>query len=223
MNVRTKSEILFERFCGETGIPFTPIPPEPGASHRTPDYEIHLQVPPILAEVKQIDPNPEDKALFRQFQETGDCEFQGIPGKRLRDKISEAASQLKARVRAGQPALVIVYNNVDPLRGFTGSVALMSAMYGQHEGVITTSRGPAARVLSVSHRLGGSRRLTPEHNTTLSAVTVLFEGPEGPYLVVYHNRFASNPVSPEVLRRPRILQRIVCDAGPGEFPEWVDV
>ena len=59
----------------------------------------------------------------------------------------------------------------------------------------------------------------PEHNTTISAVAVLFVGPEGPYPVVYHNRFASNPIPHEVLRYPRILQRSIRDGGPGEFPE----
>jgi hypothetical protein len=223
MSIRTRAEILFEKFCGETGIRLTPIPPEPGASRRTPDYELHLQVPPILVEVKQIDPNPDDKALLRQLQETGVYEFQDVPGKRLRGKISEASSQLKARVRTGQPALLIIYNNVDVLRGFTDPLQMMSAMYGLHEVVLTRSHSPAARLLSVSHRLGGSRRLTPEHNTTLGAVAVLFEGPEGPYLVVYHNRFASNPILPEVLRRPSIFQRGIREGGPGEFPEWVEV
>ena len=223
MSIPTRAEILFERFCGETRIRFTPIPPESEAGRRTPDYEFHLQEPPILVEVKQIDPNPEDKVLLRQLHETGMYEFQDVPGKRLRGKISEASSQLKARVRTDQPALLIVYNNVDVLRGFTAPLQMMSAMYGQHEVVPTRSHGPAARLLSFSPRLGGSRRLTPEHNTTISAVAVLFEGPEGPYLIVYHNRFAANPIPPEVLRRPRILQRSIREGCPVEFPAWVEV
>lgn len=95
---------------------------------------------------------------------------------------------------------------------------MMAAMYGRHEAVLTGRHGPAAWVLSVALRLGGSRALTPEHNTTLSAVAALFEGPEGPYLVVY--RFASNPILPEVLRHPRILQRSTGERGP---EEWVEV
>ena len=224
MSIPTRSEILFERFCGESRIRFTPIPPESEARRRTPDYEFHLQEPPILVEVKQIDPNPDDKALLRQLQETEMYEFQDALGKRLRGKISKASSQLKARVRTDQPALLIVYNNVDVIRGFTTPRQMMSAMYGQHEVVLTRSHGgPLAQLLSFSPRLGGNRRLTLEHNTTISAVAVLFEGPEGPYLIVYHNRFAANPIPPEVLRRPRILQRSIREGGPGEFPEWVEV
>jgi len=223
MTVRTRSEILFERFCDKAGIPFTCIPPESRVGHPTPDYELRLQLPAILAEVKQIDPNHEDKMLLRELQQTGAYEFEDILGKRLRGKISEAASQLRARLRPGQPALVIIYNNVDVLRGFTDPHHMMSAMYGLYEVVFTTSRGLAARLLSISRRLGGSRRLTPEHNTTVSAVAVLFDGPEGPYLVVYHNRFAANPIPPELLRHAGILQRSVSDRGPAEFPEWVEL
>jgi hypothetical protein len=223
MSVQTRSEILFERFCEETGTAFSRIPAQPAANRRTPDYELHLHVPPILAEVKQIDPNREDKALTRQYEAGGSYEFQHIAGKRVREKISEAASQLKTQAGADQPTLLVVYNNVDPLRGFTDRLAMMSAMYGQPEGVITTSRGLGAMVLSTSRQLGGSRRLTPKHNTTISAVAALFEGPEGLYLVVYHNRFAAHPIPPEVLRRPRIFQRSIRDSGPGEFPEWVEV
>ena len=119
--------------------------------------------------------------------------------------------------------MLVIYNNVDVLRGFTDPLQIMSAMYGQYEVVLTRIHGSVSRSRSVSRRLGGGRKLTPEHNTTISAVAVLFEGPEGPYLVVYHNRFALNPIRPEVLRHPRILQRSIREVGPGEFPEWVGV
>lgn len=223
MSIRTESEILFEKFCRETGIPFTPISPEPRAGRRTPDYELHVQEPAILAEVKQIDSNPEDKELLRRLQENGSYEFQGLPGKRVRRKIRDAASQLKARAKPGQPTLLVVYNNVDVLRVFTGPDSMMSAMYGVHEVVFTTICDPAGRQRRVSRRLGRNRQLTPQHNTTISAVAVLFEGPEGPYLVVYHNRFASNPIPPKVLRSPRIYQYRIRDVDPRDFPEWAAV
>jgi hypothetical protein len=219
MRIQTRSETLFEKFCAEIGVLFTRIPE---AGCKTPDYELHLQVPPILVEVKQIDPNPNDKVFLRQFEEAGVAWFPDDPGERLRGKISEASSQLKARAKPDQPTLLIIYNNVD-VRLFTLPFQIMCAMYGQPKGVITRRHGLAAELLSVSYRLGGKRRLTPEHNTTLSAVAVLFEGPEGPYLVVYHNQFASNKILPEVLKCPRILQRSIREVGPGEFPEWVEV
>jgi hypothetical protein len=223
MSMQTDSEILFERFCNETAIPYAPIPPEPEAGRQTPDYELHLQVPPILAEIKQINLNPEDRALSRQLHETGTYAFEDLPGKRVRGKIPEAASQLKARAKPNQPTLLIIYNNVDTLRGFTDPFQVMSAMYGVPEAVLVRNCTPIALQWSVFYRLGGNRGLTSEHNTTISAMAVLFAGPEGPYLVLYHNQFASNSIAPEVLRRPAILQRHIRDGGPGKLPEWVEV
>lgn len=223
MKEPTISETLFERFCAETGIPFVSLAPDPSAGLPTPDYEIHLQEPPILVEVKQIDPNREDQASLQTFAETGEYSFSGVPGERLRGRISKAGSQLRARVRPDQPTLVVVYNNVDVLRGFTGPDAVMSAMYGLYQTVITTTRGVGARVLSVNNQLGGGRSMTPQHNTTISGLGVLFEGPTNPHLVVYHNRFAAVPIRPDILRRSRILQRCIQEEDGNNFPEWRDL
>lgn len=163
MSMQTDSEILFERFCNETAIPYAPIPPEPEAGRQTPDYELHLQVPPILAEIKQINLNPEDRALSRQLHETGTYAFEDLPGKRVRGKIPEAASQLKARAKPNQPTLLIIYNNVDTLRGFTDPFQVMSAMYGVPEAVLVRNCTPIAysgRYFTGSGEVGGSRLST---------------------------------------------------------------
>jgi hypothetical protein len=223
MTDRTASEVLFERFCADTGMPCVRLEPDSVAGRRTPDYELSLQEPPILVEVKQIDPNPEDEARLRAFADTGEYNFDGVPGDRLRGRISKAGSQLRARARPDQATLVVVYNNVDVLRGYTDPHAVMSAMYGLYRAVITTTRGVGARIVSVVHRLGGGRSTTPEHNTRISGLAVLFDGPEGPYLVVYHNKFAAVAIRPEVLRRPRIHQRCVQEAEEGEGSRVVRV
>jgi hypothetical protein len=219
----TISETLFEQFCTDTGIPFVRLEPDLSAGRRSPDYEIHLQEPPILVEVKQINPNHEDQASLLTFAETGEYSFSCVPGDRLRGRISKAGSQLRARVRQDQPTLVVVYNNVDVLRSFTGPHAVMAAMYGLYQTVIMTTKGLGARVLSVANRLGGGRSMTPHHNTTISGLAVLFDGPEGPHLVVYHNRFAAVPIRPEILRYPGILQRCIQEEDGNDFPQWRDL
>lgn len=223
MTVRTISETLFERFCTETGVPFRCLSPDPSIGGRTPDYEVYWQNPPVLVEVKQIDPNCDDKTLRRLFTDTGEYSFSGVPGHRLRGRISKAGSQLRARAKPDQSTLVVVYNNVGVLQGFTDERAVMSAMYGRYQVDISTSRGLGAQVLSVARRLGGGRSMTLKHNTTVSGVAVLFEWPKGPCLVVYHNRFAARPLQPHILRNPRILQRCIWEGDGSEFPKWVDI
>lgn len=223
MTARTISEALFERFCTETSVPFKCLSPDPSIGRRTPDYEVYWQNPPVLVEVKQIDPNRDDNALRRLFADTGEYISRGVTGHRLRGRISKAGSQLRARAKLDQPTLVVVYNNVGVLRGFTDEHAVMAAMYGLYQVDITTSRGLGARVLSVARRLGGGRSMTLKHNTIVSGVAVLFESPKGPYLVVYHNRFAARPLQPDILRHPRIFQRWIREGNGSEFPKWVDL
>ncbi len=90
MTTRTISEALFERFCTETDIPFTCLSPDPSIGRRTPDYEVYWQNPPVLVEVKQIDPNRDDKALRSLIADTGEYISRDVPGHRLRGRISKA-------------------------------------------------------------------------------------------------------------------------------------
>jgi len=75
----------------------------------------------------------------------------------------------------------------------------------------------------VDRSLGGNRRLTQGQNTTVSAVCALFDGPEEPYLVAYHNHFARWPIHPDVLRPLAELQHRLNEETAHEFPEWEPV
>ena len=56
---KTWSEKLFENWCRENGVNFRCIPREEG--RRTPDYELVVNGTTIIAEVKHIDDNSEEK------------------------------------------------------------------------------------------------------------------------------------------------------------------
>jgi len=216
---RPKSEMLFEKFCNRAGIPFRRIAEERGP---TPDYQLCFPGVEVIAEIKQIDPNDEDKTLRRQLDELGFAGFDhGEVGGRVRSKISKAANQLRNRLRPGQAAIVVIFNNVSVIRGFTDPINMMAAMHGDYEFVLSYFQG--GEVAITDRRLGGKRKLTPKHNTTVSAICVIFEGPSGPYLVVYHNPFAANRLDPSILRQPGNVQFRLDTKEPGEFPKWVEI
>lgn len=219
----TTAETHFEQFCREADLRLVPIP---RSQRRTPDYELHVQEPPILVEVKEIDPNPQDTRALR----TGRFEFSGVPGTRVREKIRVAASQLRAHRKPTWPGLVVIHNNVHPILPVTDPHAIMAAMHGQFEVRLLRRHAPIARVEGAERRLGGRRRLTENSDTIVSAVAVLVDPqgrPDGgtteSCLVVYHNRFAAHPLALSVLRRPRVFQFQFQDRGPGEFPSWVAI
>lgn len=215
---RTESETLFEEFCRSASLPLVPIPTESGAGRRTPDYELRVEDPPILVELKQIDPNAEEREVGRAYITSGGpLESSSTPGERLRSKISQAARQLRARCTPNQAGLVAVYNNVWFRPSFTAEHNVLAAMYGRLAFRLTVpKRGPTVS----EPRLAGNRALNRATNTVVSAVAILSHNLSEWELLIYHNNFARVPISPDLLRRPRIQQFRRLDSDPGEFPGW---
>jgi hypothetical protein len=80
--VKTEPETLFEKFCNTHGILFKSIPYEKDG--RTPDYEIIINNPKIIVEVKQIDPNEEEIKKRDELREKKSVIMDTIPGGRVR-------------------------------------------------------------------------------------------------------------------------------------------
>ena len=54
-------------------------------------------------------------------------------------------------------------------------------------------------------RSGPKRKMTPKANTTISAVAVLrTDWNDELVLLIYHNRYAKNPIDPDWLHHPRV-------------------
>jgi hypothetical protein len=72
-------------------------------------------------------------------------------------------------------------------------------------------------------RFGGKRKVTPDHNTTLSAVAALNDLTPELTLWVYHNIYAAIPLDPRLLSNPRIHHFTLADRIAGERPGWVEI
>ena len=120
---KTWSEKLFESWCREKGVDFRCIPREEGRC--TPDYELVVNGTTIIAEVKHIEDNPEEKANRKRIREEyrkersdehgtyrfglGEVE-RGVPGTRVQKKINDC--QLSAWIRTegyAGPAILVLY------------------------------------------------------------------------------------------------------------------
>jgi hypothetical protein len=127
---RTRSEEIFERFCDEVAIPWVRIPEDVTT---TPDYDLPLRRQTIVAEVKQLDPNDEDKCQIRERQEKGYTGGIRIPGKRVRREITDSMGQLRSRAKGRFPALLVLYNNVDVGIRLIDPYDVLTGMYGMEE------------------------------------------------------------------------------------------
>lgn len=219
--IKTESELLWEQFCRDVGLPLVPIPTEAPAARRTPDYELALRELRVVVEVKQINPNKKELKAEQARTTSGELPTfeDNIPGSRLRGKISQAARQLRARCKHEQPGLVVVYNNVSFHRVFTSEHNILAALYGQLAISLTIPR--TGQIIS-EPRLTGNRSFVPNQNTVVSALAILSQQ-QPTELAIYHNNFAKVPIDPDLFRIARVQQYRHYPTEPGARPGWAEI
>lgn len=181
---RTQSEALLEAYCNERRYPFTSIEPVPGAG-RFPDYEVVTPQGPVICEVKQIDPNDEDKDFDLRLVTYGHADSSRASGKRARAALKDACGQLRRFRDDPRPCIAVIvdttYRNLDPSD-------IDAAMFG--DPIVLFPLVPGDGRVEFTH--GGNRRLTEKQGLYVGAVAVLARTG---HLDVYHNPYAQKRVS----------------------------
>ncbi len=148
--METKSEQLFRQFCRRTGWFAWRVrtPDTPGL--RRPDFVVWRWFRRAAVEVKQVDPNPDDREQAARLDAGLIASFGGEPGGRLRDAIKDGSAQLKSMTRGRWPGLVVLYDNT-ALRSYVDAYHIKTAMYGLEKvicrGQVTTRRCPKLSIL----------------------------------------------------------------------------
>ncbi len=200
MNLKTESEIFFEQFTGSLSTHCLPIPCEKG---QTPDYELSLSGHRVIAEIKQLDENVDDKINWAEARSRGVGSAFGGTEERLGRKFKKANKQLKSRCRGSIPGMTIVFDN-GTFSGVDGT-DIMEALYGKE--TVTFTRFSDGTVEPSDLHASREGFLGTTKNTTISAVGWLQCLGERSTLRVYHNRFAANPIDPNWFRNERITHR----------------
>ena len=125
----TESEELFCRFGKSQGWRVERIDERyVDEGSKVPDFLVRLgSGSGIVVEVKQFDPNPEEREAA---QGRGLGVLGGKPGQRLRQVITKANKQLKALGRS-DPGMVVPYNRT-PCILHDDPYAVLTAMRGMH-------------------------------------------------------------------------------------------
>lgn len=216
MNDLTISENLFEQFCKDNSIPYSRIKRE---QHRTPDYDMYFGSHHIIAEVKQIDQNENDKALREQVRSRGTASGCEESGRRVRIKIDSAKKQLKHRK---SPAILVLYDNV-PI-GSVDADDIKTAMYGHETIRLSIFENPEGLSVEINDLGFGSRRkFTQIHNTTFSAIALLYRLGSTLRLSIFHNIHAKYPIDPSWLRCDMVRHFTLAPQSPGAFQEWQEI
>ena len=188
---QTTSEALFSEICAQHGYAVTNIPRS--TSQKTADLRIVTPYGEIIAEIKELAPNQEDKAQIQNLKLNGSCEIGGVVGHRARGMIKDAAKQIESHIHENKPAVIVLYDNIHEdggsLQSPFGHLSMEhidAAMYGFWTVYLS----------GAADSNGGERSLRCDKRCHVSAVVVMGYCAPGS-LIVYHNFFASRPLSPK--------------------------
>jgi len=183
-----------------------------GSQHgKTADYEVLADDNRIIAEIKELTPDPEDKRQAQELITQGWTSGGGRPGSRVQTAIKRAAPQLKKYRRLGIPLVLVLYDNivVNGIRpharnGLLEPSFIDFAMYGLQTEVF--KKVPLAQGFALEHSgsgRGGKRQTTETERTYMSAVCVLYENDPSPlFIYSYHNFFAEVPLPFHIFSGP---------------------
>jgi len=220
-----ESEYLFKEYCSQKNINYGRIVEGEGKS---PDFWIELGNNKIVVEVKQIDPNAEEREVLNIPPEelSGEEVYHwGMPGERIRNKITSCLPQLKTFANRIHPTLLVIYDNIkchgiQMWPELTDENAVKVAMYGIETVLISPEVAPEGEAKIIHRWHGHRRRLTAEHNTTLSGIAMLEKHNGLISLQVYHNYYAANPLPVKSLTSVGIPQFVLESEPIDCFPDW---
>lgn len=185
--MKTKSETLFETLCQSQGFECNKIQE---GNNRSPDYLVQIEDFEFIAEVKQVDPNNEQKRLLEELKQKRSIVVDATPGEKVRKKINSSATQISRLAKGKMPGMLVLYNNLpfalgDPFWPYHVRVG----MFG-FDSIILTKPQDFSRPEIIDRKFGPKRKITEDHNTSISALAVINKK-EPVRLDVYHNPHAA--------------------------------
>jgi hypothetical protein len=217
--VENKSETLFETLCSAQGLGYSKIKE---GTIKTPDYFVEIDGTVFVAEVKQIDPNDEQKKLLAEFKKNKFISVSTTPGEKVRSKIKSSTAQISKLAKGKMPGMLVLYNNLslvlgDPIEPYNIRVG----MFGFDTIVLTKPRDFSAPRI-IDKKFGPKRKITKEHNTSISALAVINEK-EPIWLDIYHNPYAAIPFTHGIFQKRGNREYELAEKQPLKFQEWEEI
>ena len=190
----TKSESNFERLCEAAGWELQRVPE---TDSRRPDYILTTPSSSrIIVEVKQFEPNPEERALLARQARGEVVVFPTLPGERIRRAIRSAGPQLKALAPQGDSSMLVVFHATSVATMHTDPYSVLTAMRGIDVVPVLVPADPQKSPSFGSSRPGPHKKMTADANTSISCIAVLAESEGDVTLNVFHNPHAARPLDP---------------------------
>jgi hypothetical protein len=178
--MKTTSELAFESFLKENNLTFEKIEEE---TTRRPDYRVQTGDIKLMFEIKEL---------------TEDEDFAGgnrTIGDHVRRMINKARGQVRYAAAQGIPAVLLIYNSLDPLFSFgTEDHDFTTAMYGEYTLLFDRSTGAPVDAFH-----GRNQSLREEWNTEFSAIGRLKQDSGKMTVTLFDNAFSQVKIPYEKL------------------------
>ena len=219
----TKGEIGFQEFCKTNSVAFERIST---SKDKTPDYKLIIRDTMIIAEVKDIEMNEEEKDVQKKM-EAGQVRSWGPTqiGARVRDAIGKANRQLRKLTCGKFPGVLVLFDNRPWPFNVVWPYEIKVAMYGFEICDFSVSKGVSPPLLPImtGRRFGKGRKCSPLYNTSTSTVGVMQSNKpyKGCELVLYHNKHSSVQLSPATFSNIDMVKQFALRPNSSDgFGEW---
>lgn len=192
----TESFQSFIKFCEINKIHCDPIDT---TDKRTPDLNVYFSDRQIYTEIVQFDSR--DIQFSPSGVQLGFCTYWSKAENRIRNKITKCKKQLKQRILdcGENPTLIVMYDNTKTYQ--IDYIDIKCAMYGKESVAVFINNDSKEIVGHSSLYLGKGKKMTPNTNTSISALSLLFENDYNELeLSIFLNQFAKSPINPDWLR-----------------------
>lgn len=215
----TISESTFEKICETHGIAYRKLATR--ENRRTPDYLILPSGEKVVVEIKQIEPNDEDRKIQQKAKKGETTGWWSDNDTRIRRKIKQGAKQLKAVAKGRCPAVLMLYDNRE--MKIINTEDFLEAMYGDEELTLSVPL-EGGKPLPLGVGFGGNREMTDQQRLYLSAVGLMRQKFPGEWVVaLFHNVFASEPLDPDVASKFTDVQYALTEPKSKAYQDWTRI
>jgi hypothetical protein len=181
--MKTKSESLFESFLATNNLPFDKIKED---TTPRPDYRVPVGTCEIIFELKEL-AEDEDFGVVKDPAHPHIKSHSRTLGDHVRRRINSSKKQIQFGAKQGIPAVLLIYNNIDPIFQMFGTEPMdfTAAMYGAYTILLNRETRTASDWFN-----GKGQMLQDTKNTSFSAIGHLCDRGGKITVTLYENIFA---------------------------------
>jgi len=211
----TNGERNFELFCKYHNFKYEKI--KENKDVKTPDYRLFIGNYLIITEVKDLEPNKEDKKALKEFYEKGHVVWgQSKVGSRVRNKIVSCKNQIKRFTKDKYPSILLIFDHRNEITPTLTDYEIKIGMFGFEAININDN--------SNFRKFGGKAQMTKNSRKYISCIGLLKENNNKPFLKLYENCYANIRIKYDIFKKYNDISIFKLNSPPDKtYSNWVSI